>query len=161
MTEANIQKGTRTMRTTHLAAFTLSLGLLVLGAVAIGPDTEESTKTPGVERPQLILARFHADWCGACKQLTPKFEALQRVAADEPVLFVTLDLTSPKSRRQAGLLAGALGLDKAWVRSGMRTGQALIVCGRYQEVIATVPADEDHTISLEKLRKALAMVPEH
>ncbi|MHC4141074.1 MAG: thioredoxin domain-containing protein [Planctomycetota bacterium] len=149
------------MRTTHLVALTLSLGLLVLGAVAVGADAEESTKTPGVEHPDLIVARFHADWCGACKQLAPKFDALQRAAADQPVLFVTLDLTSAGSRRQAGLLAGALGLDKAWERSALKTGQALIVCGRYKEVIATVPADEDPTTSLEKLREALAMVPEH
>jgi thiol-disulfide isomerase/thioredoxin len=148
------------MRTPHLTALTLSLGLLVLGAVAVGPDVDEKSKTPGVEQPHLIVARFHADWCGACKQLTPKFEALQRAAADQPVLFVTLDLTSAQSRRQAGLLAGALELDKAWARSAMKTGQALIVCGRYKEVIATVPADEDPTASLKKLQAALAMVPE-
>ena len=149
------------MRTTHLAALTLSLGLLVLGAVAVGPDAEESTKTPGVEQPDLIVARFHADWCGACKELAPKFDALKRAAADQPVLFVTLDLTSAGSRRQAGLLAGALGLDKAWDRSGMKTGQAMIVCGRYKEIIATVSAAEDHSTALQKLREALAMVPEH
>ncbi len=149
------------MRTTHLAALTLSLGLLALGAVALGPDAGEISKTPGVEQPDLIVVRFHADWCGACKQLAPKFDALKQAAADQPVLFVTLDLTSAESRRQAGLLAGALGLDKAWDRSGMQTGQAMIVCGRYKEVIATVPAAEDPSTSLEKLQEALAMVPEH
>ncbi len=149
------------MRTTHLAALTLSLGLLALGAVVVGLDAGETSKTPGVEQPDLIIARFHADWCGACKQLAPKFDSLKRAAADQPVLFVTLDLTSAESRRQAGLLAGALGLDKAWDRSGMQTGQAMIVCGRSKEVIATVPADEDPSTSLKKLQEALAMVPEH
>ncbi len=143
----------------HLAALTLSLGLLALGAVAVGPDARE--KTPGVEQPDLIVARFHADWCGACKELAPKFDSLKRAAADESVLFVTLDLTSAESRRQAGLLAGALGLDKAWDKGGMKTGQAMIVCGRTKEVIAIVPAAEDPSTSLEKLQEALAMVPEH
>jgi thiol-disulfide isomerase/thioredoxin len=149
------------MRTTRLAALTISLGLLALGAVAVGPNAEETSKTPGVEQPALIVARFHADWCGACKQLAPKFDSLKRAAGDEPVLFVTLDLTSAGSRRQAGLLAGALGIDEAWDICGMKTGQALIVCGRSKEVIATVPAAEDPTTSLEKLHEALAMIPEH
>ena len=107
-----------TMPRAHLAALTLSLGLLALGAVAVGPDARE--KTPGVEQPDLIVARFHADWCGACKELAPKFDSLQRAAADESVLFVTLDLTSAESRRQSGLLAGALGLlaEPPWLRGG-------------------------------------------
>jgi thiol-disulfide isomerase/thioredoxin len=149
------------MRTTHLAVPALALGLLVLGAVAIGPDAKETAKTPGIQPPDLIVARFHADWCGACKQQALKFDSLKRAAADQPVLFVTLDLTSAESRRQAGLLAGALGLDKAWARSGMKTGQAMIICGRYKEVIATVPATEVPSTSLEKLQNALTMIPEH
>ena len=142
------------MRRTKLAAFTLSVGLLALAAVAVGPK-------PEVVQPDLIIARFHADWCGACKTLAPKFDSLKQAAAEESVLFVTLDMTTDESRRQAALLAGALGLDKAWARSGLKTGQAMIVCGRYKEVIATVPAAEDQATSLEKLRDALAMVPEH
>lgn len=138
------------MRTTHLTVLTLSLSLLALGAYA-----KETSKTPGVERPELIVARFHADWCGACTQLAPKFESLKRAAAEKSVLFVTFDLTTAESRHQAALLAGALGLDLAWDSNGMKTGQVLIVCGRSNEVIATVLAAEDASISLEKLRQAV------
>ncbi len=144
------------MRTTHLGALTLSLGLLALGAVAVGPDSKESSQTSRVARPELIVVRFHADWCGACTLLAPNFDSLKRAAAEKPVLFVTLDLTTDGSRRQAGLLAGALGLDKAWDTNAMKTGQAMIVCGRSKEVIATVPATEDPSTSLQKLRQALA-----
>ena len=149
------------MRTTILAALTLSVGLLALAAVAVGPDAKETSEARGVEQPDLIVARFHADWCGACKTLAPRFDALKQAAANEQVLFVTLDMTSVESRRQAALLAGALGLDKAWAKSGLKTGQAMIVCGRYKEVIATVSALEDPTTSLEKLHDALAMVSKH
>ncbi len=146
------------MRRSHLVALTLLLGVLALGAVAVGPDARETAKTPGIEQPALIVARFHADWCGACKTLAPKFNSLKRAAADKSVLFVTLDMTTAETRRQAGLLAGALGLDKAWNKSGMKTGQALIVGGRYKEVIATLPAAEASATSLQKLHDALAMV---
>ncbi len=149
------------MRRANLAALTLSVGLLTLAALAVGPDPTETSKALGVEHPDLIVARFHAKWCGACKTLAPKFEALKQAAADEQVLFVTLDMTTDESRRQAALLAGALGLDKAWAKSGLKTGQAMIVCGRSKEVIATVSALEDPSASLEKLQDALAMVPEH
>ncbi len=82
---------------------------------------------------------------------------LKHAAADQPVLFVTFDLTTAESRRQAGLLAGALGLEKAWDTNAMKTGQAMIVCGRYKEVIATVSAAEDLSTSLMKLQQALAV----
>jgi len=149
------------MRRSHLAALTLSLGLLALCAAAVGPDARQTADPTDLERPDLIVARFHADWCGACKTLAPKFDALKQAAADERVLFVTLDLTTADSRRQAALLAGALGLDKAWALNGLKAGQAMIICGRYKQVIATVPAAEDPATSLEKLRDALAMVPQH
>ncbi len=149
------------MRRSHLAALTLSLGLLALCAAAVGPDARQTADPTDLERPDLIVARFHADWCGACKTLAPKFDALKQAAADERVLFVTLDLTTAESRSQAALLAGALGLDKAWALSGLKTGQVMIICGRYKEVIATVPAAEDLAASLEKLRDALAMIPQH
>ena len=145
------------MRTTHLAALTVSLGLLGLGAVGVGPDATEVSTTPGLVRPDLIVARFHADWCGACRLLAPKFESLKRAAAEKPVLFVTFDLTTAESRRRAGLLAGALGLGTAWDSNGMKTGQAMIVCGRSREVVAIVRADEDRSTSLEKLRQAMSI----
>lgn len=142
------------MRTTHLAAITLSLGLLALGTVAIGPDAKKTPTAPGAERPELIVARFHADWCGTCTQLAPKFDMLLRAAADQPVLFVTFDLTTVETRRQAALLAGALGLESVWDSNGMKTGQILIVCGRSREIVATVPAAEDSATSLATLRHA-------
>lgn len=147
------------MRTTHLGALTLSLGVLALGTVAVGPDAKQISKTPGVNRPELIIVRFHADWCRPCKQLALNFDSLKRAAAEEPVLFVTLDLTTAESRRQAGLLAGALGLDEAWDTNAMKTGQAMIVCGRSKEVIALVPAAEDPSTSLEKLQQAATAAP--
>ncbi len=145
------------MRTTHTGALTISLGLMsliVMGAVAVGPDSKQSSRTTRVDRPELIVVRFHADWCRPCKQLALNVDLLKRAAAEKPILFVTLDLTTAESRRQAGLLAGALGLDEAWNTNAMTTGRAMIVSGRSKEVIATVTAAEDPSTSLEKLQHA-------
>lgn len=142
------------MRTTHLGALTLSLGVLALGTVAVGPDSKQSSRTTRVDRPELIIVRFHADWCRPCKQLALNFDSLKRAAAEEPVLFVTLDLTTAESRRQAGLLAGALGLDEAWETNAMTTGRAMILSGRSKEVIATITATEDPSTSWQKLQHA-------
>ena len=116
---------------------------------------------PAAGQPGRVGARFHATGGGQCRTPGPKCDERKQAAADEQGRFVTRDRTSAESRRQAALLAGALGLDKAWAKSGLKTGQAMIVCGRYKEVIATVSALEDPATSLAKLHDALAMVSKH
>jgi hypothetical protein len=84
---------------------------------------------------------------------------LRKAVSDRPVLFVTLDLTSEASRRQAALLAGALELDQAWARSRMQTGQAMLVCGRLKEVIATLSSDDEPGDFVDALEDSLARAP--
>lgn len=61
-------------------------------------------------QPKLILVRAHADWCPRCPTIAPIFADLTRKYANEPILFITLDITSPETRQQAWMMADSLGV---------------------------------------------------
>ena len=63
--------------------------------------------------PKIIVVKFHADGCGACKAMGPVFTDLRNKLDGRPVLFVELDLTNATTRHQSMLLASALGLGRA------------------------------------------------
>lgn len=63
--------------------------------------------------PTLIVAKFHADWCGKCKGL-PTMSDLENKFKDENVLFVVLDMTNKSTKHQSELLASALGITSVY-----------------------------------------------
>ncbi len=147
-----------TTRSFTAIATVLGLSLVLAAGVAAAQATRQTTTAPDARKPSLIVLSFHADWCKACETLGPKIKAIRTSVSDEPVLFVTLDLTSESSRKQAALLAGALDLGTAWTRSCMRTGQALLVSGRLGEVIATLASDDEPDEFVHAIRGSLARV---
>jgi thiol-disulfide isomerase/thioredoxin len=66
------------------------------------------------ERFQLIAVKIHADPCGRCKKIAPVFADLQNKFSDEPVLFLTFDLTSKGSRQQAEFLSRTFGIQEVF-----------------------------------------------
>lgn len=54
-----------------------------------------------IEEYQVVLADFHADWCGPCQMLAPVIEEL---AADTPAAVVKIDIDANQS------LAGEFGI---------------------------------------------------
>ncbi len=99
--------------------------------VAISAEGEKKAQKEKAEKdkaerqiatPKVIAVMFHSDRCASCKALDPRIQEAAEQLTDKPVLFVTLDLTSDKTRKQAELLAGALGLDDLWKANHTRTG---------------------------------------
>jgi thiol-disulfide isomerase/thioredoxin len=51
-----------------------------------------------------VIVRFHADWCGNCKLIAPKFRKLAEDARFADVTFVDIDAEkSPEIRKAAGV----------------------------------------------------------
>lgn len=78
-------------------------------------------------KPKVIGVLFYADWCGSCKVLDPKIEAVKTEFAGQPVLFTRMDFTNDFSKEQSDLLAAALGLGSAYSAQARKTGFMLLI----------------------------------
>ena len=99
--------------------------------------------------------RIRHDMCPYCKKFDPQFPALIRQAAAESVLFVTLDLSTEETQRQAALLVGALGIEAVWTGDMSKMGTIIFVGGESRTVIGSTPQTDVKAVRVA-LRKALA-----
>lgn len=88
-----------------LVGLGLSLGMAVMSAAS-------SLTAPAV--PRLVAVQIHADWCARSPEVAPIFTELLTQYGNEPVLFVTLDITDDVRREQAKLLSSNLGIPQAF-----------------------------------------------
>ena len=140
----------RTVLTTALAVCLVST---LLGVAMVNAEPEQKVNQPA--QPCLIAVRYHADWCKACCTLAPCFDELQASMQDEAVLFVTLDFSDDRSKKQAEYLAAALGLNEIWRSNGIKTGQVLIIDAQKKEVVQTLLATDDVKRMRAKLTELL------
>lgn len=105
-------------------------------------DEPESPRPSGIGA-DLVVVRIHADWCGRSPEIAPLFAELSRKFGNQPVLFVTLDITDDQRRKEAERMASALGIESVLQQpfeSGMlklidrRQGEALAVATDRQEL---------------------------
>jgi thiol-disulfide isomerase/thioredoxin len=121
--------------------------LLALATLAV-PSTLPAAEAPAAHgapaaakaAPALYAVKVHADWCPACRKVGQVFDDLARRLADEPVMFVELDVTDESTLRQSEYLAAALRLDEAWgERRG--AGYILLVDAATRRVVARMNLD--------------------
>ena len=105
---------------TNLLLFSLALLLSASTARAGTVEVE------GQGGPDLYVVKVHADWCGSCKALAPILDEVRQAAADESVLFLTLDVTDAALTAQARLLSAALEIEEIF-KANNKTGLVLLV----------------------------------
>ena len=81
-----------------------------------------------------------ADWCGTCKALEPKLDALKASAAAEGVTFVELDYTA---RDEAAFLADAAAADigdqlTQKLEAKIKTGRLYLIDTASGSIVATL-----------------------
>ncbi len=88
------------------------------------------------ERFRLIAVKIHADPCGRCKRIAPVFADLQNEFSDDSVLFLTFDLTTEGSRRQAEFLSKIIGIEEIFKKQRY-TGVIVVATpdGEVREVV--------------------------
>ena len=99
-----------------------SLALLLMGSPALAGTVQ----VDGEGSPALYVVKVHADWCGSCKALSPVLEEVRESLADEPVLFLELDVTDEARTAQARLLTAALGIEDH-LKANNKTGLVLLI----------------------------------
>lgn len=94
-----------------------------------------TTEQEANEPPQLMVVKFHADWCGSCRALGPAITDLSNKLDGESVLFTELDFTNLTRKHQTLLLASALGIAEI-VEQNKGTGFILVIDSKTKEVKA-------------------------
>ncbi|MCI0363506.1 MAG: thioredoxin family protein [Phycisphaerales bacterium] len=133
----------------------LRLAFLLLMVVAVGfsmalaqseskpSGTPKPTAAAAEQAPKVIAIKFHADWCGFCKQMGGVFEEMQAKFDQEPVLYVTFDQTRDFNRTQSRYLAYTMGLDSVWTEHGGKTGFVLLIDPKTHAVIQKLTHEQN------------------
>lgn len=74
----------------------------------------------------LLLVKYHADWCGSCKTLTPMLAELNGKLAGKKVKYVELDFTDETTISAAKSQASMLGLEQ-FLTEKQKTGYVAII----------------------------------
>ena len=123
-------------------------------SVALPKSPSDKIAIP-VTTPAVVAIRFHHDMCPYCRQMQPEFTELSRKSYEEPVLFLTLDVSSRASQRDSALLVGALGLEPFWPGDYSKLGTVTFIDFKTKKLIGSVRALDDKTIG-KALSDALA-----
>ncbi len=114
-------------------------------------DMESSERMAA--KPQIMALAFHADWCGACKELGPKVMQTMKDIGDTPVLFVKFDLTNEATKSQSEYLASALGVGDIYKEHSKKTGFVLLVDAQTQKVVGKFTSETTSKDMLAELQK--------
>lgn len=121
------------------------------GATAGGPPRGSEFKvTAEVRPPEIFAVRFRHEMCPFCQAFDRELPGLIEEFADRFVLWVTLDLSDEASRRQAGLLAGALDIEHIWPGDLSKIGSVTLLNAERNEVLAFIEGAD-----AEKVRRAV------
>ena len=138
----------------------LAVGVVTTGLLAANSDGGDVKPSEGrhssLKCPDVVAVRIHADWCGTCRKLDPMYSKLMKRSADLPVLFVTFDMTSKATARQAEYLAGLLNLEQVWSRHCRKAGTIVLVDPERKQVVSSILGDGSLKDAEAKLREAVA-----
>ena len=121
-------------------------------------DTTQPLSGGAVAFPKLVAVKVHADWCARSPTIAPIFAELSEKYGNQPVLFVTLDITDEKTRQQARYLAAALGI--AWIYDeSFESGTIKLLDREQGEVLAILTSSEQVPRMVSALAQALPRQP--
>ncbi|MEM9055522.1 MAG: thioredoxin family protein [Pseudomonadota bacterium] len=123
------------------------------------PETEITAITAPAEDTRVLAVMSYADWCGSCKALDPKVEAVQTANTFDGVEFVKLNYTE---RDADAFFADA---DTAGVGPAMRTqfadkiktGRMYLVDLGSGEIVGTVDKSMDEAAITQAIMEAAAL----
>lgn len=97
-----------------LVAVAFSIAAMSQRANAQSSAQADESEAAAFRSPDLILVKFHADWCPKCRALQPLFDEVAEKHASADILFVQLDRTNATTSAQSELHAAQLGLGEHW-----------------------------------------------
>lgn len=135
------------------SSFILCALLLVLGVTIVQPGS--SNQTEPLQIPKVIGLLFYADWCGSCKILEPKINALKKEFAGEPILFTRVDLSDDFTKEQSKLFANWVGLGDIFHANNAKTGFMLLIQRQDMKVLSKLVKTNTEDEIRAEIRKTL------
>lgn len=110
---------------------------------------------------RLIALFLTAQDCEISKGLAPKFEALKKLFAQEPVLFVTLNHSTASDRNQSALLAQALDMDEVYAQQNRESGVLILLDAASEKEAARITPEMTDEQAKETVTQLLAAPKAH
>jgi len=95
-------------------------------------QTPKSAKTES--NADILLVKYHADWCGSCKALSPLLKELNGQLAGKKTKYVELDLTDDNTKSKATSMAAQLGISHLLAEK-QKTGYVAIIDADSKKVL--------------------------
>ncbi len=106
------------------------------------------------ESPRLYAVMFHADYCSACKAISPTISTLKEDLNGKDVKFVKFDLTNKESEAKSKELAKSLGLSTV-LESNRGTGYVVLVDAKTKEEKGKLTRKQSADEMIATIEKAL------
>ncbi len=118
-------------------AVAATLALCVLGAYLVRTGSGSAPSLGNEPRPNLVAVGVFADWCGRCPTIEPLFAQLADKYDNQPILFISLDITDQNKQLRGRYLARSLGIE--WIFDGkLESGMIRLLDRERHEVLATL-----------------------
>ncbi len=114
---------------------------------AADPGKQESV----IKNPKAIVAKIHADWCPACRNIAPAWAALEKRYGNH-VQFLTLDISTPKTTKAAFKTAQRFGIQDWFQNNKTSTSLVAVFEPKNRAVVKTFANEPD----VKAYEKALA-----
>ncbi len=123
------------------------------------PASERAAVTVPAEDVRVLAVLSYADWCGSCKALDPKVQAVQDANSFDGVAFAKIDYTS-RSSEAFFADAETLGIGdtmRATFGDTIKTGKLYLVNLETGAVISTVDKSMDEAAIAAAITDAAAL----
>lgn len=111
---------------------------------------------PARSAPDVVAIKVWHPACPLCKSLDPRYASVVDDFDDGSVLFMTFDLSTEASRRQAELLVAALGVQEIFDDPLAHLGSVVLIDADTKMRIGQVTAKQDEDAMKDSIRDALA-----
>ncbi|MGH7945082.1 MAG: thioredoxin family protein [Opitutaceae bacterium] len=124
-----------------------TLRTLLIAVACLGLAAVASADT---SKPKVVGLLFYADWCGSCKVLEPKLDAVKKDFAGQPILFTRVDMTDDLTKEQSALLASQLGFSGIYAENAPKTGFMLLIDSANGRVVSKLTKTQNEAFARQR-----------
>jgi len=103
--------------------------------------------------PDLLVVKFHADWCGSCIAMGPSFEEVQKRFKNENISFIKLDFTDSNTTNKASEVGKISGIESILIDNHRKTGFVLIIDNQSKKVLYKLTKNDNVDVMEKKIRE--------